>query len=57
MNDRQYEIVHVGWLLACDSPKNIAKGEAGYAKLPPEDQPKALAYRDKCVMSYESVRG
>jgi len=52
MTKKQYKIKHVGWLLACDSPKNIQKGWVDYHTLNLPDQRKALQYRDECWIAY-----
>tara|TARA_Y100000296_G_C5129604_1_gene234776 strand:+ start:783 stop:992 length:210 start_codon:yes stop_codon:yes gene_type:complete len=45
---KEYHIKHAGWLLACDSPKNVDKGELELAKLSHTDARAALLYRDEC---------
>ena len=52
MTPKQYEIKHVGWLLACDSPINLDKGQKGLDELNLPDQRKALQYRDACWAAY-----
>ncbi len=45
----------VGWLLACDAPANIAKGERMLARLSDKSQLIALAYRDQCLEAYAAL--
>ncbi len=38
-----------GWLLACDAPENIAKGQAQIDAMCYQDSHRAIQYRDYCV--------
>ena len=55
MTDREYEVLHVGWLLAACASVNIAKGEKLLSGLTAMDQIAALAYRDECNAVYASI--
>ena len=47
------DAAHVGWLLAADAPKNIAKGNRLYDALSSGEQTIAEQYRDHCLALYE----
>jgi len=49
---RNYDATHAGWLLACDAPANIAKGEERFRLLDNKNRTIALAYRDQCLAAY-----
>ena len=53
---RNRETAHAGWLLACDAPDNIAKGERKLAALSVGQQTVALAHRDALRALYASVK-
>ena len=53
---RNYEATRAGWLLACDHPGNIAKGEDLYALLNDKNRDIALAYRDQCIAVYATAK-
>ena len=55
-NSPTYKAQHAGWLLACDAPKNIAKGENLYASLDDRGRRIADEYRDKCLKIYADAR-
>ena len=55
MKLREYNIKHVGWLLACDAPENVEKGKRMLPELTDEDQVSALAYRDECKAVYATA--
>lgn len=46
------EACHAGWLLACDAPSNIAKGNGLCEELSNKEYDIALAYRDYCKAVY-----
>lgn len=56
MNKRQYNIRHVGWLLAADAPSNIAKGERLFKLLSARDQIAAQKYAAECRAAYSQAR-
>lgn len=56
MTEKEYAIKHAGWLLACVSPANIAKGERHLASLSNEDSKAAKVYRDECLEVYSAGR-
>ena len=45
-----------GWLLACDAPDNIAKGQRMFDRMDAADQARAIIYRDHCVFLYTEGR-
>jgi len=57
MTKKQYRILHVGWLLACDAPSNKAKGERLFQDLTKPEQTGALDYAAKCRAVYARGSG
>ena len=49
----RHDALRAGWLLACDSPQNVAKGEAALECLTKSERSVALDYRDACLASYD----
>ena len=50
---RRYPIeARAGWLLACDAPANISKGQRLFDQMAPQDQTRATTYRDWCRRCY-----
>ena len=45
-----------GWLLACDAPKLVTKGECMLKLMSEHDKSIAWEYRDHCLDAYESVK-
>lgn len=41
-----------GWLLACDAPDNIAKGQTMIDGMAQDDHNHAITYRDHCLDTY-----
>lgn len=53
---RRYPIeARAGWLLACDAPANIEKGQRMFDRMAPADQARAIVYRDYCRAVYLTV--
>lgn len=48
----KYKALHAGWLLACCSDKNVAKGEELCDSLPLRWQMVALDYKNECLEAY-----
>lgn len=48
----QYTPKKIGWLLACNAPENIAKGERLLAELDEDQRQVAEAYARRCVTLY-----
>ena len=49
---KSYLIEHAGWLLACNAPSNIAKGERKLAALSPDDKMAAQDHARHLVALY-----
>ena len=50
---RRYPIeARAGWLLACDAPANISKGQRMFNRMDTQDQARATTYRDWCRKCY-----
>ena len=45
-----------GWLLACDAPENIAKGQRMLDKMGLEDSERAFDYRAYCLTLYATTK-
>ncbi len=53
---RRYPIeARAGWLLACDAPDNIAKGQRMIDAMSLEDSERAITYRDYCLDLYATA--
>ncbi len=53
---RRYPLeARAGWLLACDAPDNLAKGQAMLDRMGLEDSERVITYRDYCLSVYASV--
>ena len=48
-NFAHYNILRAGWLMACYSEKNIAKGEKILSNLSDKDKDLAIAYKLHCL--------
>ena len=46
---------HAGWLLACDAPDNIAKGQRMLDRMSLEDSERVITYRDYCLDLYATA--
>ena len=53
---RRYPIAaRIGWLLACDAPANVVKGEKMIdLTIDEKDAARAIAYRDYCLALYSN---
>ena len=47
--------LHSGWLLACDAPENVEKGEKLFLELSAKYQDIATSKRDACKTAYAQV--
>ena len=52
ITSNKFKAQRAGWLLACDSPKNIKKGELMFEELPEKFQRQALAKYEHCMEVY-----
>ena len=55
-NSLAYLAQKAGWLLACDAPKNIAKGEKINAELDAKHQKIADDYKAECLATYAGAK-
>ena len=52
---RNYHTAKAGWLLACDAPSNITKGETMLATLTPKERQRAIEHCNALKALYGSV--